>query len=295
MKKLEFVEMNEDVFPNTVGRPALATLCSLLESETDCDRPIETFKSAFDALQSSTECVNFFNEEIEKLTHDVTCRAVVLGGSTCVIFRNAKYTLSLYTVSRPLAQNSSVSTILSDSLLGTQGRNGLCEYVHYNLPDTVDISVFDPDARLAESSRGAFKPHGASIVLHATDLITITATQAVSFLALSERRVVPYCWTYDKHTLKPQLIEATVSSISRLRVAIDLAENLYGEYGAKEDWSEILESLTYSPYHFIRWRAVQALFRLERDAGLKALVRASRDSHRHVAEAAASSLARLAQ
>jgi HEAT repeat protein len=55
-----------------------------------------------------------------------------------------------------------------------------------------------------------------------------------------------------------------------------------------------LEGLSAHPAHFVRWAAVQALFRLDRERGITALRNALADRHEHVRNAASRSLAKIA-
>jgi HEAT repeats len=96
-------------------------------------------------------------------------------------------------------------------------------------------------------------------------------------------------WEYDSTTLAPVRAIAADNSASRLEFVISLMSTMNDRAALP-----VLRELSSShPAHFVRWAAVQAMFRLDRDTGMQALHCALNDPHEHVRNAASRSIAKI--
>jgi hypothetical protein len=100
----------------------------------------------------------------------------------------------------------------------------------------------------------------------------------------------PLVWLFDRDTMTAKQGVSASDAASRAQLLIQMFEGL-GYDGARD----LLESLVHkSQYHFLRWRAVQALLKLHTTDGIGAVKHASNDAHPHVRRAAERTLKNLA-
>ncbi|MEU9147257.1 HEAT repeat domain-containing protein [Streptomyces sp. NPDC048349] len=105
-------------------------------------------------------------------------------------------------------------------------------------------------------------------------------------LLLTTPPVLPYRFAYDRATLRPvQVISADLTA-TRLTYAIRLLSA-----AGRATSVPRLEELAGHPQHQVRWEAIRALFRIDRQAGtIRLREAAARDPHPEIRATAAAAL-----
>jgi HEAT repeat protein len=108
------------------------------------------------------------------------------------------------------------------------------------------------------------------------------------FVCFASTNKLPIRWEYDSATLAPVRAIASDNSASRLEFLAWMMAEMNNRSSL-----QALDSLLAHPAHFVRWAALQAIFRLDRDKGMVSLSAALEDPHEHIRDAARRSLAKM--
>lgn len=288
-----------EVSLDTAGLPALQALYNASLATRPGLEDIKSLKSLFDAVVQSRECISLLNRELEDVGKNLKDTRGVMRDKSYVIFRSHAHSLTMMhrdtsSFSRESdASSSAISSLGSDCLVAVQNGSDKVDLGIYKFPSDARIDVFDPNVVLIGPMRATLCNGGESIAIYSSNVCTVDQKSPTTFLRLDETRCVPYSWAFDASSLKPKIISATLPSVARLQVVLELIDIQYGNNTFGPSDLDALEKLTTNAYHFVRWKAIQLLFSIDRDKGVKLMRRALSDPHPHVNQAAKSSLIRI--
>lgn len=162
----------------------------------------------------------------------------------------------------------------------------------YVLPQGAANDVVDPSIELALTETRSFGPGDVMARDGRRDIIDFDLEPSCPMVILRLQLALfgGLEWMFDRSTLRPVGASSLNPTHSHL-TSLAYAASLLGDASSIEP----LElALTHSN-HAVRWAAVQAIGRLDRDAALKALGKLSQDSHPHVRRSATRMLERAGQ
>ena len=156
---------------------------------------------------------------------------------------------------------------------------------HYELPDGVNLDVFDSKVRLKFKESRRYKRGEVIKVDGRLDAIDVTTDTSSMVLKLTSRHFVSQQWAFDRECLLAQ--QAIASEI----VDSELV-SLVGVLGAMQAYVsiDVLKKLTLHRRHFVRWSALQSLARISTAEALPLVRDALLDPHVHVRNAALKAL-----
>ncbi|MEM7308567.1 MAG: HEAT repeat domain-containing protein [Planctomycetota bacterium] len=156
-------------------------------------------------------------------------------------------------------------------------------------PDPFPAELLDTSRRLVPRGVRSVPPGAIERIRLGYDLFRALPTEVPTVLLfLVSRTSSPIQWEYDLETLLPVRAISSSAAASRLQFTARMLSEL-GDASSLEALSPLLTH----PAHYVRWSAVQAIARLDRGAGLRALAQLCDDDHPHVRNAAESALNRL--
>jgi len=282
------------IHANTKGRPNLAQLCKQLSLPMRTN--IGELKPYFDDFLASHELTGTLKSDLDELRREPGSNFPWIEPLQYTIFRNESYILQLIGTDKPKSDSRLKST-QSSQLWGMVTSPASVEFQLFNFPPDVNVGVFDPGLRLVRGDKFNLFAKDPSVIVNAPDVLEINPHGRAMALVLVEVPSFPYVWEFDRQSLEPLLVSAVSPAITRLEVAVDvvamLSQGSCESDGINEQAKMVLNELTRSPYHFVRWKATQALFKLDRVAGLSAVEQALRDPHPEVRQAANTSWARI--
>lgn len=157
----------------------------------------------------------------------------------------------------------------------------------YEAPDSWRDTHFDLDARLQrldshECDQDSFVFKRIDDVVDFHDFSNLPAI----FVRLTRAPRDSFEWAFDRSTLQARSYSTVHLAESNMCGIMDLLSQ-YGEGDAVPLLAQFVEH----PLHFVRWKAVQAVGRLDRGQGLELARRCLEDGHPHVRSAARSTMA----
>lgn len=157
----------------------------------------------------------------------------------------------------------------------------------YRLPAGTSNSVVDPAIKLDLVESHSFGPGDLMARDGLRDVIDLDfqAGKALVLLRLQLHLLGDLEWMFDRSSLTA-VGASTLNPISSHLTSLAYAASLIGDKTSVDPLKAILAH----PNHAVRWSAVQALGRLDRDSALGALQQLSSDSHPHVRASAARAL-----
>lgn len=157
----------------------------------------------------------------------------------------------------------------------------------YEIDRRIDIDVFDPAARLTLVETIAYDGAVFRENLESNSVYEYAADHSFVMLRLAYKPFADQCWHFDSQSHQATFPSAGLMDQSAL---VNTAKVL----GALGDASAIdqLSQLSSHPSHFVRWAAIQATGKLDRNAALHLLRAASTDTHPHIRSMSEKILAR---
>jgi hypothetical protein len=234
-----------------------------------------------------TDLVNY---ELDCLLHDDNYVLDASTDSDMLVWRSPFFTLLLKLVTEPQRKDRLFGQPFSHILVPINPRGVRLNRYHQPQPQPNDVFdrtrhlVFKCEETIAFGQSTYFKA-GEDIAMLHVDPEPEAPYLLVYLLSLDK---LPIRWEYDSSTLAPVRAVASETADSRLEFwalmvsAMDSRTSLAA-----------LEGLRAHPAHFVRWAAVQAIYRLDHAKGLEALWSALDDPHEHVRNAARHALTRI--
>jgi hypothetical protein len=142
--------------------------------------------------------------------------------------------------------------------------------------------IFDPETRLVPLGTSRLEGGSLQRAVAGTNAFRISAVQGpVMLVLLKSPPAMEFSWTYDRESLS-----ATVGMVPQLHAyRLYYAARLLGQIPRRQSLESLLALSDHSA-HFVRWTALQSLFRIDFDAGVERLKRATADEHPSVSRAA---------
>jgi hypothetical protein len=274
--------------------PNLRALSELLNREEDAIGRLEGVQDRFEAVVASGEHVEVLTDAIRELAREPLSLPASIGRGVLVLFRNENFSLYAQRIKFVERAERVLTTTPASAFLAVGNDGAHMDIDRYCLPPGTDLSIFDPTARLTKECHYELRRGSPSFGYDQGEVIDMSPVGDVLLVKLVENRAVPYQWIVDANTLEPQFVSATLPSLTRYETLIDLTLALEGGQIDAADAVSFFRFLLDHPLHFIRWKAVQGLGKLDKDAAAVALEHLCEDPHPHVQNAARKALTRLA-
>lgn len=159
----------------------------------------------------------------------------------------------------------------------------------FEYPGQYRNEIYDPHTRLIPL--GKTKLRGSSIqrVIAGRNAFRIAAVRGpVLLVLLKSPPAMDFSWTYDRESLT-----ATVGMVPQMQAyRLYYAAKLLGQITRKKSIASLL-ALSHHSAHFVRWAALQSLFKVDFEAAVKRLKSATEDEHPSVSRAARQASERL--
>lgn len=163
-------------------------------------------------------------------------------------------------------------------------------YRIYRVPDSCSREVFDETQEPLFVESRIRHPGELLRVTAGIDVIDWTIDHPVVLLRFISAPSEPLQWTYRKAPVRPWFVASVDPGATQISALCDyLSAIRYAN--ATTPMLGLLEHRN----HQVRWEATQALWRIDREAGLQALQRCTNDTHPHVRSAAHRTQQRLNQ
>ncbi len=276
-------------------KPTLINLQEAAElacAEAKDGASVESLRLPFDQFAKSNDCKGIVNSELVDILNNPANRSCRTDGRY-ILFRNQAFRLSLLLLGTTPGDNGSafLTTEASDRIIAVI--TGKVHLRRYQPPSEVNLSIFDPKTKFLKTYDEVIEHGSDSVLFRVGDVIDWHYDRPCVVASLACTRTATYTWTLDHETLHPTRILASTPHVSRWETVIDLMICLSRKLGPTLEIKQTLKDLTKSPLHFIRWKAIEALFSIDQSLGLIAVKEAIKDPHPHVASAARSSLIAL--
>ncbi|WP_250626066.1 HEAT repeat domain-containing protein [Pinirhizobacter soli] len=159
---------------------------------------------------------------------------------------------------------------------------------HYELPNGINLDVFDSKARLKFKESRLYKCGDIIKVDGRLDAIDVTTSASAMVLKLTSRHFASQQWAFDRERLSAQQCIASEIVDSEL-------VSLSGVLGAMRAHAsiDVLKKLANHRRHFVRWSALQALAKISAAEASPLVAAAISDPHIHVRNAAKKALPRV--
>jgi hypothetical protein len=159
----------------------------------------------------------------------------------------------------------------------------------YALPEAFDERIFDraKKVRKVESFQGMSRPVVAKHVEQIIDYVGIEILPRIA-IRLAFNPVGFYEWGFNRQTLHAETMTSLSFNDSGIAGVLDLMISM-----GNERTSLVLERLIEHREHFVRWKAIQALAKVDGARGRSAVETALTDPHPDIRAAAQKTLALL--
>lgn len=271
------------------GHPRVEQLASGIEGLYDEHEP-STFwrcRDAFDDFADSGAVTDIANDALRLMLEEPTEPPMRWGVGKVTLIQKRAYSLALGWSLRAGGRREETQNL---STHGGHAIVHLCSRepvkVRYFALDGVNFEIFDPSLSLKYSHEEVLNP-GETVAIDGEKFIAdFEERPNVCLLTLLTVSLWPHIWSFDRDSLRPSTISAADKQMSELRVALQIFRGL----GYVES-EQVVRKLVSHPVHDVRWEAIKTLLALNPATGAIALRSAVGDSHPHVRNAAARSLA----
>jgi hypothetical protein len=232
------------------------------------------------------------NDELDRLLNQPDYALPGSSDENLLVWTSPNFTLVLRTLISPQRQDRLFGHTC-DMILAPLNPSGIT-LSRYHQPQPYPNDILDKSRHLTFKGDATLAFGQSSFFAACEDIFLIRSAPQEADPPLLAILITPdkfqIRWEYDSTTLAPVRAIAADISASRIEFVISLMSTM-------NDLSAlpVLEELSsFHPAHFVRWAAVQAMFRLDRNTGMQALHRALNDPHEHVRTAASRSVAKIA-
>lgn len=189
----------------------------------------------------------------------------------------------------PTGDGRAVAVRAADVIIANAGDRPL-RYASFVLEGVERFEVFDPAARLSRGAGGEIGPGEALLVQGGRDAVSLEDVSGARFLSLAFLPETPLDWVFGRSDLRPIAQSAAHVDDSELVTCLETAAWLRDERSL-----DLIRALVGHKAHFVRWKAIQALGRVDPAGSLEAICGATGDSHPAVRRAASATMSGLAQ
>lgn len=214
-----------------------------------------------------------------------------LNKNRCAIVINDSITLYVHVFTKG-QEHQELLSLPSQAMLGCihLADHSALQIQHYRHEGHYENDVFQDDFTLTKHKDIILEGTTVKHIEAGIDVIALDKKEHTTIiLTLTNKPSLSYVWEYDRETLKPlQLIAYDLVHFRLYYVA-----TLLGSFGNLNS-SEILLNLSHHKNHYVRWTAIQNLFKLNFVQGLERLHIAQNDSHKSIRNAAKNAIANLA-
>lgn len=190
--------------------------------------------------------------------------------------------ISILHVSPPHLLNS-----VANAVYKVAGKHSF-KHVLYKLPETFQRDVFDPELRPTSACENKLDP-GEILRIHAgVDLIDWKIEEPVVLLRLITAPQESIQWTFRKNPIRPWFVASVDPDATQLSALFAY----FGAVGYAPAAIHIAKLLGHRN-HQVRWEATKALWKVDKNLGLRALQASLADPHPHVRNAATKTMAKF--
>jgi hypothetical protein len=275
------------------GERRLTPLIDALRSSGDGAGFTGAVDAAFRALAVSGAPEAILQEHVAALAGNPHFETDAFHRNSLTLFEDEAVTLYIRLLRPATSAKLMFSTGRADQLMAVLTEGRTLEVRSYRFDAPRDLAVFDPAARIALAGNVQLSRASGPILSRGGDIVDYVAAESLALLVLEKNETVPFQWGFDVATLAPLFSSTTRSGLSRLETLIELVRELISKRVDPATLTGMLERLCEHPMHFVRWKAVQALSEVDRDAGFAIVRKMADDPHPHVAAAAARIVARV--
>jgi hypothetical protein len=273
------------------------------------DFSVDRFAPALQEIVDSHEIPALLRNHLERYSSDPRYTPVVASNEYVHILTNDLCQLYIGTLQPAQTSRRVMFTSPCNFLFAPISRGAELRVVRYRLPNDWRGDQYEPAAQLTlvdEFTVGAgqlvnISRNGACLdgqgdgVAGDLYLHDFIVDAPIVWLRLASQASAPYQWVFDKDTLRPSFMSCSSVAHTRNETIIGLLNSFQESGSFKDDYLDVLQELTRSPLHHIRWSATQALFSANMERGLQAVDNMAKDPHPQVMRAAHASIQQLKQ
>jgi len=271
------------------GHPRLDRFAREVEALYD-ESDSSTFwrcRPAFDDFVASGAIADIGNDALQLMIDDSTEPPVRWGVGKFTLVQKRTYALALGWSLRARGRRvgtESLTTHGSHAIVRLCSRSPI--KVRYFALKGIDFEIFDPSLQLKYSHEEMLNPSDTVEIDGEKFIAEFEERPDVCFLVLLTAPLWPHIWHFDRYSLQPWTLSAADEQTTELRAVLQIFRGL--RHFASE---RVVRELVAHPAHDVRWEAIKTLVSLNPAMGETALRSAILDSHPHVRDAAARSLA----
>lgn len=206
------------------------------------------------------------------------------------LYSNTAGTLSLRTVEPGPLLFPEPTTLASMVVIGIVAAPLGSRMLIHALPDTADLAVFDPDICLLPPRIVECGVEPICLALGDVGMFEADGPMLALFWQAADQS--PFQWVFGPDHA-PRYSRSSSSASHRAAVVVSLITRFAGTRIPVGDATSALLSMTSHPLHFVRWRAVQGIGRLDPKTARDVLAKMRFDPHPHVAHAARKAYAKV--
>ncbi len=239
-------------------------------------RDVDSFwncSEEFSRLVKNFDPAPILNDLVQRVHSDPKFELPTMDHRKLVLSFNQNYTVAME------EQALTVDYIYSHPFVGMIGiiGNEPLHYSVYQLPEGWKNELMDEQASLIFLEQKIAMPGDVIILDGRSHVFDFKVEKPTFVLKFFSNFIYSLEWAFYRQTLKPWQVTASDAVSSRQDYMIKVLREI-----GNEDSISVLENLTISPYHYIRWSAIQAVASLDTQAGIRLLKNAICDPHPHI-------------
>lgn len=275
------------------GCPHLDRLASALEASGGELASVPAAGELLDEFLDSGELNIVLRKELENLARgDSFVRPPAW--ERMVVYQSVEFSVTIER-KMPRAPASLMINLPSAAEFRLCGNSGAAAANVYRLPETCDMSRLDKSVVLRCLRSTVLGPDNRAVSGATLDVVDIEVLSPIVLLTLSERRLQPYIWAFDRQTQEPLIVASPDQSYIRCITLMEMLADFPGTMVSTDLATEILQQYGRHERHFVRWKACQTLAKINLAAARPLIESLTRDPHQNVRSAAMKAAQRLAQ
>jgi hypothetical protein len=289
-KKSEKIPAKPDFDPEAC--PNFHRVADILERAEGGISSVPEIQSALDAFAGSRELTILVSNEVKRLAdggggHQPT------NWSHLTLYQDEKFELIVESL-QPFSPAGFLVTAATSKEMRVVGK-GAIEFTVYRIPAETEMATLDKTIRPEFIEKKLLTPDAPGASVHLLDIVDIGVLSPSITIVLSERSRAPFTWSFDRESLEPLMVSASQTSLTRFRTLVDLIAAFQGTEFQSPAAEEFLLQLGDHELHFLRWRACQALAKINLSKARPLLTRLADDPHPQIKRLAAVALQRISE
>jgi hypothetical protein len=271
-----------EVRPDARRLPRLQALLNELEKNEIPLHDRAGACKAFDDFVKSGEHKVILTDGLEELSKLEDTLPACAGRGVGIVFRNASFQIYIQRVAKSNERDEILAMTAGNALLSVLSERPSLAITRFCLPAGCDVTVFSPGVELEDHGRAIMSFGSDPYICKAGDVLLLEPSDSLIVIKVVENYSLPYQWAFDGETLRSLFVATSLPSLTRPETLLDLAMALHGEGKGIPELTDVVESVTQHPLHFVRWKAVQILGRINPASAKSVLHRFVNDTHPHI-------------